>query len=107
MTDSAPFPSTKADAHERILVVDFGSQVTQLIARRLREGGVYCEVHPFNKVDSSFLSNFSPKGIILSGGPASVKSITSPRADEAVFTLGVSDPRDLLWGTDNLCAAWR
>ena len=58
--------------HERALIVDFGSQVTQLIARRLRESGVYCEIHPFNKVDAAFLERYDPKAIILSGGPASV-----------------------------------
>ncbi|MDZ7628495.1 MAG: glutamine-hydrolyzing GMP synthase [Parvularculaceae bacterium] len=75
--------------HERVLIIDFGSQVTQLIARRLREVGVYCEIHPFNRADAAFLESFSPKAIILSGGPASVKSATSPRADEAVFAAGV------------------
>ena len=55
------------DIHERALIVDFGSQVTQLIARRLRELGVYCEIHPFNKVDTAFLEKYAPKAIILSG----------------------------------------
>ena len=75
--------------HERALIVDFGSQVTQLIARRLRESGVYCEIHPFNKVDAAFLAGYGPKAIILSGGPASVTWKDSPRADDAVFELGV------------------
>ncbi|MBF0129873.1 MAG: glutamine-hydrolyzing GMP synthase, partial [Alphaproteobacteria bacterium] len=74
---------------ERILIVDFGSQVTQLIARRVRESGVYCEVHPFNKVDAAFLAAFGPKALILSGGPASVIDIDTPRADDAVFTCGL------------------
>ncbi|HBS34246.1 MAG TPA: GMP synthase (glutamine-hydrolyzing) [Parvularcula sp.] len=78
-----------AAAHERVLIVDFGSQVTQLIARRLREAGVYCEIHPFNRADARFIAEFSPKAIILSGGPASVKTAASPRADEAVFSAGV------------------
>lgn len=75
--------------HERLLIVDFGSQVTKLIARRVRESGVYSEIHPFNKVDAAFLSAFNPKAIILSGGPASVADTGSPRADEAIFDLGV------------------
>ncbi|MEL6662881.1 MAG: glutamine-hydrolyzing GMP synthase, partial [Pseudomonadota bacterium] len=75
--------------HERALIVDFGSQVTQLIARRLRESGVYCEIHPFNKVDGDFLTGYSPKAIILSGGPSSVTWEGSPRADDAIFNAGV------------------
>jgi GMP synthase (glutamine-hydrolysing) len=75
--------------HEHVLIVDFGSQVTQLIARRLREIGVYCEIHPFNRVDKAFLDAFQPKAIILSGGPASVHQAGSPKADMAVFERGV------------------
>ena len=75
--------------HERALIIDFGSQVTQLIARRLRESGVYCEIHPFNKVDEASLKAYNPQAIILSGGPASVTAEDSPRADNAVFDLGV------------------
>ncbi len=56
---------------ERVLILDFGSQVTQLIARRLRESGVYCEIHPFSMTDDA-IDKFDPKAIILSGGPASV-----------------------------------
>ena len=78
-----------ADAHERALIIDFGSQVTQLIARRLRESGVYCEVHPFNRVDGDFLKSYNPKAIVLSGGPSSVTDAKSPRAPQAVFDLGV------------------
>ena len=74
---------------DRILIVDFGSQVTQLIARRVRESGVFCEIHPFNKVDCESLKSFEPTGIILSGGPASVHGIAPPTADEGVFSLGV------------------
>ena len=74
---------------DRILIVDFGSQVTQLIARRVRESGVFCEIHPFNKVDPESLKSFEPSGIILSGGPASVHEIAPPMADEGVFNLGV------------------
>ena len=75
--------------HDRALIIDFGSQVTQLIARRLRESGVYCEIHPFNKVDEASLKAYNPQAIILSGGPASVTKDDSPRADQAVFDLGV------------------
>ena len=76
-------------AHERILIVDFGSQVTQLIARRVRESGVYCEIHPYNKAASVLAAGFDPKAVILSGGPASVTLGASPRAPEAAFKLGV------------------
>ena len=57
---------------ERLLIIDFGSQVTQLIARRLRELGVYSEIFPFQNISNKFLNNYNPKAIILSGGPASV-----------------------------------
>src|SRR3954447_12748532 len=75
-------------AHERVLIVDFGSQVTQLIARRLRESGVYCEIHPYDKVEA-ILDDFAPKAVILSGGPASVHEAESPAAPQKVFELGV------------------
>ena len=69
-------------------ILDFGSQVTQLIARRVREAGVYCEIHPFNRSDDQVRA-FKPKGIILSGGPCSTLDEGSPRAPQAVFELGV------------------
>jgi GMP synthase (glutamine-hydrolysing) len=72
-----------------ILIIDFGSQVTQLIARRVRESGVYSEVHPFNKVTKQTILDFDPKGIILSGGPASVTDIDTPRVPNEVFDLGL------------------
>jgi len=75
--------------HERALIVDFGSQVTQLIARRLRESGVYCEIHPFNKVDKAFLGAYAPQAVILSGGPSSVYWEDAPMADKAVFEAGI------------------
>ena len=71
-----------------VLVIDFGSQVTQLIVRRVRESGVYCEVVPFNKAEAA-LAQGSPRAIILSGGPASVGDAGSPRAPQRVFELGV------------------
>ncbi len=85
----ASTPDSVADKHEHVLIVDFGSQVTQLIARRLREIGVYCEIHPFNKVDAAFLDGFDPKAVILSGGPASVYAENAPMTDASVFERGV------------------
>ena len=76
-------------SHDRLLIIDFGSQVTQLIARRLRELNVYCEIHPYQKVTDAFLAEFAPKAVILSGGPDSVTREGSPRPPESVFTLGV------------------
>ena len=77
------------DIHaHRILILDFGSQYTQLIARRVREIGVYCELHPFDMSDEDIRA-FAPKGIILAGGPESVHQEGSPRAPQAVFELGV------------------
>ena len=74
---------------DRILIIDFGSQVTQLIARRIRESGVYCEIHPFNRVDGEMLERFGPKAVILSGGPSSVTTGEAPRAPHEVFNLGL------------------
>ncbi len=74
---------------ERVLIVDFGSQVTQLIARRVRESGVYCEIHPFHKVDAASLDSYAPAAVILSGGPASLTDGDTPRADNHVFEMGV------------------
>ncbi|HYM19104.1 MAG TPA: glutamine-hydrolyzing GMP synthase [Micropepsaceae bacterium] len=71
-----------------VLVIDFGSQVTQLIVRRVRESGVYCEVVPFNKAEEALKAG-APRAVILSGGPASVGDKGSPRAPEGVFNLGV------------------
>lgn len=73
---------------EKILILDFGSQYTQLIARRVREAHVYCEIHPCT-VDAGFLRAFGAKGVILSGGPASVLEGGSPSVDDSVFELGV------------------
>ncbi len=73
---------------DRILVLDFGSQYTQLIARRVREGGVYCEIMPYD-VSEMEVGAFAPKGIILSGGPESVTANDTPRAPRVVFDLGV------------------
>src|SRR5579871_6318629 len=78
-----------SERHERVLIVDFGSQVTQLIARRVRESGVYCEIHPYDRIDRTFLDGFDPRAIILSGGPASAGEAQSPAADRSVFDRGV------------------
>src|SRR3546814_7963630 len=75
---------------DRILILDFGSQVTQLIARRVRESGVYCEIFPFN-VAPQRIAAYAPKGVILSGGPASVTGSDTPRAPGIVFELGRSE----------------
>lgn len=75
--------------HDRLLIIDFGSQVTQLIARRLRELSVYCEIHPYQNVSESFLEEFRPKAVIFSGGPDSVVREGAPRPPRAVYELGV------------------
>jgi GMP synthase (glutamine-hydrolysing) len=90
MAQSAPeTPASPTPLHDRVLIIDFGSQVTQLIARRVRESGVYCEIHPFNKAQGVLDGGYNPKAIILSGGPASVIEGESPRAPQAVFEMGV------------------
>jgi GMP synthase (glutamine-hydrolysing) len=75
--------------HQRLLIIDFGSQVTQLIARRLRELNVYCEIHPFQAVTDAFLARFAPQAVIFSGGPASVFAEGAPMPPASVFSLGV------------------
>ena len=74
--------------HDKILILDFGAQYSQLIARRVREAKVYCELHPFD-ASEAFIREFAPRGVILSGGPASVYEDATPKAPEAVFRLGV------------------
>jgi GMP synthase (glutamine-hydrolysing) len=83
--DPASNPALTA---ERVLILDFGSQVTQLIARRLRESGVYCEIWPYN-ADPQRIRGWRPRGIILSGGPASLTEGASPRAPQSLFEWGV------------------
>jgi GMP synthase (glutamine-hydrolysing) len=87
---------------DRVLILDFGSQVTQLIARRLRESGVYCEIHPFSMADEA-IQRFAPRAVILSGGPASVTSTTTPRAPELVFKMGVP-VLGICYGQQTMCA---
>src|SRR4026209_369671 len=79
---------TMASAHDKILIVDFGSQVTQLIARRVREEGVYSEIVPFQKAEAAF-REMKPKAVILSGGPASVHEPGAPLAPMSIFEAGV------------------
>ncbi|MEE8211413.1 MAG: GMP synthase (glutamine-hydrolyzing), partial [Acidiferrobacterales bacterium] len=75
------------DPHsQRILVLDFGSQYTQLIARRVREAGVYCELHPYD-MPAEQIRAFAPRGIVLSGGPESVAAAQTPRAAPVIFEL--------------------
>ncbi|HYL04312.1 MAG TPA: glutamine-hydrolyzing GMP synthase [Steroidobacteraceae bacterium] len=79
----------RPDIHaHRILILDFGAQYTQLIARRVRELGVYCEIHPWD-MSEALVRAFAPRGVILSGGPESVTDANPPRAPQAVFELGV------------------
>jgi GMP synthase (glutamine-hydrolysing) len=87
---------------DRVLILDFGSQVTQLIARRLRENGVYCEIHPF-AMSEERLAALAPKAIILSGGPASVYEGDAPKAPERVFRMGVP-VLGICYGQQTMCA---
>ncbi|MEQ8857778.1 MAG: glutamine-hydrolyzing GMP synthase [Pseudomonadales bacterium] len=73
---------------QKLLIVDFGSQYTQLIARRVREAGVYCEIHPFDAPEA-FIREFAPRGVILSGGPETVTAEHTPRIPGVIFDLGV------------------
>ncbi|MGH8320082.1 MAG: glutamine-hydrolyzing GMP synthase [Steroidobacteraceae bacterium] len=85
----APSSATHADIHaHRVLILDFGAQYTQLIARRVRELGVYCEIHPWDITDAEVRA-FHPRGVILSGGPESVTGPDPPTAPAVVFSLGV------------------
>ncbi len=90
-----------SDRPQSILIIDFGSQVTQLIARRIRETGVYCEVHPFNKSAAAF-AEMQPKGIIFSGGPASVTEEGSPRAPQEIIDSGLPILA-ICYGQQTLC----
>ncbi len=89
-------------AAERVLILDFGSQVTQLIARRVRESGVYCEIWPFN-ADPARIAAFQPRAFILSGGPASVTEGAAPRAPGIVFESGVP-VLGICYGQQVMCA---
>ena len=87
---------------DRVLVVDFGSQVTQLIARRVRESGVYCEIVPFQKAAEIF-ETFAPKAVILSGGPNSVADIGTPRVADKILNSGLS-MLGICYGQQTLCS---
>jgi GMP synthase (glutamine-hydrolysing) len=87
---------------DRILILDFGSQVTQLIARRVRESGVYCEIYPFTMAEDA-VRDFAPCAIILSGGPASLTEAAAPRPPAIVFQLGVP-VLGICYGMQTMCA---
>ena len=88
---------------DRILIIDFGSQVTQLIARRVREAGVYCEILPFIQVTETSICQFDPLGVILSGGPASVLRIDPPRAPDVLFSMNLPI-LGICYGEQTMCA---
>ena len=88
-------------SHDLVLIVDFGSQVTQLIARRVREAGVYCEIHPFSRAGEAF-ARLEPKAVIFSGGPASVPEPGSPRAPAEIYKSGVPILA-ICYGQQTLC----
>ena len=97
-----PARMTAAAPPHAILILDFGSQVTQLIARRVREAGVYCEIVPFQS-GAEAIARLAPRGIILSGGPASIADLGSPRAPDAVFAAGVP-VLGICYGDQTMCA---
>ena len=88
MTDSTTAHADLVAHHDKVLIIDFGSQVTQLIARRVREAGVYCELAPFQNAEKAF-NTLKPKAVILSGGPCSVTDEGSPRAPQVIFDAGL------------------
>jgi GMP synthase (glutamine-hydrolysing) len=92
-----------ASLNDTILIVDFGSQVTQLIARRIRETGVYCEIHPFQSAGAA-LAALKPKGVVLSGSPASTLDANAPTIDPAILDAGVPI-LGICYGQQALCMA--
>ena len=92
--------------NETILIIDYGSQYTQLIARKIREQNVYCLVHPYNKIGSKFLVNKNLSGIILSGGPNSVKDKKSPKLDKKILSLNIPI-LGICYGLQLLCNEFR
>ena len=95
--------TTELPISDKILIVDFGSQVTQLIARRVREAGVYCEIHPCHRVDAGLIGRFAPQAIILSGGPASVIEHAAPDVNPVVFECGLP-VLGICYGQQIMCA---
>jgi GMP synthase (glutamine-hydrolysing) len=95
-------PSAQKPEHDVVLIIDFGSQVTQLIARRVREAGVYSEIVPYDKAEAA-LARLAPKAVILSGGPASVTEEKSPRTPEAVWNAGLP-VLGICYGEQLMCA---
>lgn len=93
---------TQPTQHQKVLIVDFGSQVTQLIARRLRELNVYCEIHPYTKATTA-LEAMQPQAIIFSGGPSSTTEADSPRVDHKVFEYG-APIFGICYGEQLICA---
>ncbi len=98
MTTAAATPAIKED---RILILDFGSQYSQLIARRVRDSGVFCEMFPYD-IDTQRIIDFGAKGVILSGGPESVHAENSPRINDAVFDLACP-----YWAFATACKRWQ
>ena len=96
------FEAISTGLKNRILIIDFGSQVTQLIARRLREAGVYCEITPFSSAASK-LDTFSPQGVILSGGPSSALGIEAPNAPDKLFKMGIP-VLGICYGQQTMCS---
>ena len=88
---------------EQILILDFGSQVTQLIARRVREAGVYCEIRPY-ATPAAEIERLAPAGVILSGGPASLTQAEAPRPDDGIYGLGIP-LLGICYGQQAMCAA--
>ena len=95
------FEVASADSKNRILIIDFGSQVTQLIARRLREVSVYCEISPFSSAETK-LDTFRPQAVILSGGPSSVLLNEAPRAPDKLFEMGIP-VLGICYGQQTMC----
>lgn len=89
LPEPSPSVSSSVPRHDRILILDFGSQVTQLIARRVRESGVYCEIWPFNHSSPDRVKAFAPKGLIFSGGPRSVYEPGAPAPDSTIYEMGL------------------
>src|SRR5690242_21931362 len=88
VSDSSHLRATSPSMHDKVLIVDFGSQVTQLIARRVRGEKVYSEIVPYQKAEDAF-RKMNPKPVIMSGGPASVLDKAAPLAPKAIYEAGV------------------